>query len=252
MIDRAKLIKPDVIFYIGAVKGLGNPKIETFLTLKSIAPLINLCSDAADKPWHYVLGYYRNNKCFDLQVSIDGADSADLSTLTPVDASAFKKVKKDIRFGFSGSVGRWNTRSEVVNALDWFGGLTVRSRATSYEDHANFMCRTKILLNTSWTGTEQTHHIKGRVLEAGFAKCVLLEHIDSPIADWFPKEAYISWKDPKEAAEIAANLNDKEIESTANSLHNAVISKFTASKIYGEILNCGFYPPGAGRITSGG
>ena len=128
IIDAVRAAKPDVIFYIGAMKGLGNPRAETFQELRRIAPTINFCSDSADRPWHPVLATYARMRCFDLQVGIDGPSDApvDLSTLTPVDTRSFDiEVDKDIRFGFSGSVGNWNGRSEIVKSLSWFGGLEV-------------------------------------------------------------------------------------------------------------------------------
>ena len=66
-----------------------------------------------------------------------------------------------------------------------------------------------MVLNTSWTGSDR-HHIKGRVLEAGWAGCALLEQAESPIAKWFPR-IVILLGDAKEAAEIIKNASDDEI-----------------------------------------
>ena len=179
IIESAKKAAPGVIFYIGANKAPGLPSMESLQLLRKIAPVISLCSDAADKPWHTVLDVYRKQECFDLQVSIDGAHGSpvDLVTLTPVDAGPFSgpNPERDIHCGFSGTVGRWNSRSELVNALVWFGGLTVRARQGSerYEDHVQFLRRCQMVMNISFTGTGHNHHIKGRVLEAGWAGCCL-------------------------------------------------------------------------------
>lgn len=236
-VQYAQKMKPDVIFYIGAVKGLGIPKPDTFKQLRDIAPTINLCSDAADSPWHGVLKHYKKQGCFDLQVSIDGALDApvDHVTLTPVSPEHFKKETKDIRCGFSGTVGRFNRRSEVINALEWFGNLTVRKRGDSHREHINFLNRCELLLNTSWTGSDLGHHIKGRVLEAGLAGCALLEHKDSPIHQWF-KGGWIPWEAPKDVAEIIKDISDKEIQDISNTLSQEVKS-YTPEKIYTEILN---------------
>lgn len=238
-IEIAQEVKPDVIFYLGAVSGLAIPKYETFRKLRETAPLINLCSDAADKPWHNVLELYKKQNCFDLQVAIDGANEApvDYVTITPVSPIYFNKGSKDIRCGFSGTVGRWNTRSEVINSLEWFGGLTVRKRGGDYIDHAHFMSRSKMILNTSWTGTGERHHIKGRVLEAGWAGCALLEHKESPIHEWLPKGSYFSWSTPKEAAEIISDASDSEIKDVSELLSKEIREKYTPKIIFENILS---------------
>lgn len=235
--------QPDVIFYIGAVDGQGIPKPLTLASLNNVAPMIHLCSDAADSPWHQKLTKYDWHKCFRLQVAIDGGGNGGsyvgLSTLTPIDPVPFSfRATRDIRCGFSGSVGRWDKRSEVLNALDWFGGLTVRKRQKTegYEEHGLFLIHCQMTINTSWTGTGARHHVKGRVLEAGWAGCALLEHEDSPIGDWFPKGCYFTWRDAKEAAEIIRDASDAEIESRAIQLAAKVRACFAPEMIYGEML----------------
>lgn len=242
ILEVAQEVRPEIIFYIGACEAPGNPKIETFRALRAIAPMVNICSDAADRPWHKVLEFYRKRGCFDLQVSIDGAREApvDLATLTPVDPGPFSaRGPRDIRCGFSGTVGRWNQRSETVKALAWFGGLTVRAREglDSYEGHARFLKRCRMLLNISFTGTGHAHHIKGRVLEAGWAGCCLLETEGSPIAEWFPEGCWISYRDPPHAAELIRSLDEGTIERTAQKLAHEVRTRFTPDLIYGEMLS---------------
>ena len=239
LVEEDRKIAPEIIFYIGACAATGNPRPGAFRDLKEIAPLVNLCSDAADRPWHGVLREYGRRGCFSLQVSIDGANNApvDFVTLTPVDPVPFSRdVDRDIRCGFSGTVGRWNERSEIVRALAWFGGLTVRSRGGDYTEHAAFMKRCRMVLNLSRTGSGHTDHIKGRVLEAGWAGCCLLESQGSPIAEWFPKGCWVEYKDPLEAAEIIASLDDKTIRETASNLASEVRSRFAPRMIYSEIL----------------
>lgn len=257
MLEAAQDLKPDVVFWIGADQAPGNPRVETFRKVREIAPLVNLCSDAMDKPWHHFLKLYAKRECFDLQVSIDGAiDSpVDLATLTPIDPRPFSgNVVRDIRCGFSGTVGRWNSRSELVNALEWFGGLTVRKREEhdGYDDHVRFLKRCQMLLNISYTGTGHAHHIKGRVLEAGWAGCVLLESKGSPIHKWFPEDCYIIYDGPKEAAAIIAELDDVTIQNTAKRLNEEVQNRFTPNIIYEMIVEkaklCGYSRVGADPI----
>lgn len=237
VVQAAQAYLPDAIFYIGAYKAPGNPTYSTFRSFREIAPTFNLCSDAADEPWHTPLDMYRKRECFDLQVAIDGGKNspADHSTLTPVDARPFEgEAKKDIRCGFSGSVGRWNARSEVMHALQWFGGLTIRDRChgDNYQDHVDFLKRCQILINASFTGSGHAHHIKGRVLEAGWAKCALLESKGSPIGEWFPDDCYFLYDGPVEAAEFIKGLKDAQIEHAAARLAEEVRAKYTASHIF--------------------
>lgn len=242
VVREVREINPDLLFYISANQGVYTLKWRTLVDLRTITKTVNLCSDAMDKPWHTVLDIYKKHQCFDLQVSLDGSKykSLDLPSLTPVDPTFFKGTsKRDIRCGFSGSVGTAGARSEAIHALEWFGGLILRGRTLKggYEDHVKFLRRCKIILNTSWTGSGQTHHVKGRVLEAGWAGCALLEQADSPINEWFPEDCYFSWKDPKEAAEIIKDASDEEISHKAKRLAEEVRKNYTAKQIYGEILD---------------
>ena len=235
-------MRPDVIFWIGASKARGNPRSHAFRAWREVAPTVLICSDATDKPWHPVLAGCRTRGDFDLMVAIDGGHGApvDLATLTPVDARPFSNWPgRNIRCGFSGNVGRWNSRSEIVSALKWFGGLTVRERSEQdpYSEHVNFLMRCQMLLNISVTGTGHAHHIKGRVLEAGWAGCALLESEGSPIGKWFPPDCYITYSDPIQAAWFIKHLPHRDLERCARRLAEEVRQRFTAAQIYGEILH---------------
>jgi hypothetical protein len=247
--------RPEVVFYIGPVGGIGTPRWDTFQAIRALAPFINLCSDAADEPWHRVLADYRERECFTLQVALDGATRApvDLATLTPVDSGPFLgDPPRDIACGFSGSVGRWDQRSEVISALEGPRGLTVRRREGegTYTDHARFMRRCRMILNLSWTGTGHAHHVKGRVLEAGWAGCALLEHRGSPIGEWFPEDCYLSWGSPKEAAEIISDTPGDLIEAHARRLADVVRERYGADQIYGQILEAAHVDNPFARATA--
>jgi hypothetical protein len=93
-----------------------------------------------------------------------------------------------------------------------------------------------MMLNISYTGSQLTHHIKGRVLESGWAGCALLESAGSPIAEWFPEDCYFTWRDAKEAAAIIRDATDEEIAHRAERLAKEVRARYSAKLIYGEIL----------------
>jgi len=230
----------DVIFYIGAHRAPGNPHPQTFIEARKLAPIINFCCDATDPPWHPVLLKYKEMGCFDLQVAIDGGRDApvDLSVLTPVNTTAFHRVEKDIRCGFSGSVKRFHDRFEVIEAIGDM--VTIRNRLPldgPYQEHADFLSRCRMTLNESTTGSGKTHHIKGRVLESGWAGCALLESIGSPILDWFHPGSVFLYRTAEEAVDIIRSLTDAEIDTAAKHLADQVRAKYTPEMIYGKILS---------------
>ena len=240
ILAHARMVRPDVIFYIGAVSGSGLPSARTFRALRDIAPTVNLCSDAADAPWHPVLADYRRQECFDLQIGIDGCDNApvDLVTLTPVDPRPFAGPgpARDILCGFSGTVGQSGVRARVVARLKMAGVLTLRRRTQSaiYADHVAFLRRCKSVVNVSMTGSQRLHHVKGRVLEAGWAGCALFEMGASPTKRFFPPQCLLAYT---HAREIPAMLADERgLAESAAQLAAAVRARYTPAQIYGEIL----------------
>lgn len=242
LVEVATESQPDIIFYIGACRGSGNPRYDTLRSIRKIAPFVNLCSDAADHPWHPVLDTYRCQECFDLQVALDGDGDApvDLAVLTPVVSGPFEEYgpNRDIHCGFSGSVGKRGIRAEIIQALEKHDCLTVRRRLKTdgYDDHIWFLQRCRLLLNTSWTGTEKTHHVKGRVLEAGWAGCALLEPYFSPTCEWFPENCYFSYKSTGHALEIIRTVPQSAIEGRAANLAKYCRKHYHPRQIYGQIL----------------
>jgi len=244
IVAAAKEAKPDVIFYIGAHAGSGLPSIDTFKALRAIAPTIDLVCDAGDQPWHPVIEDYRAHDCFDLQVGLDGHAGApvDLVTVTPVDPRPFDGPgpERDIACGFSGNFGRRGVRGAIVLPLVDAGLVKVRMRQTvgdGYSDHANFLRRCRVVLNTSFAGSARTHHIKGRVLEAGMAGAALLELTASPIADWFPPESYFTFADVADAPRALAEITPDLAAARAAMFGGIVRERYHPSKIYGEILS---------------
>ena len=131
----AKDAKPDVIFYIGAHAGPGNPKHASLRKLRDYAPTVNMVSDACDRVWHPVIEAYRKDECFDLQVSIDGPSDSpcDLHGVTPVAAPWFDPPSvKLIDLGYSGNVGGGaDPRKAAVMPLKDAGLLAFRLRDPS-------------------------------------------------------------------------------------------------------------------------
>ena len=238
--DKARELKPDVIFYIGACKAIGNPIPDTFTRLRNIAPLVNLCSDAADKPWHQVLETYKKHGCFDLQVSIDGARNApvDLAVLTPTDPYMFTSdYVRNIHCGFSGTIGRHTMRDMILTPLVKTGIVEFLARKNSYTEHAYFIQHCLLTINVPMTGTGRGMHVKGRVIESGLAGCALLEMKGSPAYDWFPTDALIPYTDHNDAGPLIRDLPQDVISHHAQILSKTVRATYTPKLIYGSILD---------------
>lgn len=279
----AREMLPDIIFYIGANEGSGIPTVKTFLALRDLAPLINLCCDAADWPWHEPLNHYKEAGCFDLQVALDGNHDApvDLVTVTPVDPAPYSQsMPRAIRCGFSGGVSPENqsvfktsfsrypprslTKARPANALPaWSpshkkrvsvpsmsrvirdqvvwntkGLIVVRERKSTapYSEHVAFLLSCQMVVNVSISGSGDAHQIKGRVLEAGWAGCALLETEGSPIATWMPQGSYFIYHDADHAQSLIESLTDEQITKSAVILSQYVRSHYHPRQIYGEIL----------------
>ncbi len=297
----AKKISPDIIFYIGANEGSGIPAVETFLALRKLAPLINLCCDAGDPPWHKPIRHYKAKGCFDLHVTLDGCQTApvDLVTVTPVDPSPYTRSRpRTVRCGFSGGVSSKErkifrvsfpnrsvpkvVKARPINALPAWEPLykkrppsiaedpepitvrdevlwdlesaediiTVRRRTpiSLYSEHAAFLLSCQMIINTSASGSGAVHQIKGRVLEAGWAGCALLESVGSPIADWLPENSYFLYSDVSHVKRLLESLTTEQITESAAVLSQYVRENYHPRQIYGEILDlCGLSQVDQGR-----
>lgn len=249
IITRVKAASPDVIFYIGGCGGnIYLPSFETLRELRAIAPSINLIFDGGDKPWHAPIEQYRREECFSLQVNIDGRkDSpADLNTTAPVNTSFFtgKGPERDILCGISGNISEGDRRTNVIKPLMREGLIKMRLRdqvGDGYPEHVEFMRRCNMIINTSFTGTGETHHVKQRVFETGFAGAALLEDKNAPTGDWIPKEYFFTYEDarfsPNRPSEVIRNLNMDEVKNKANLLHDYVKAHFTPQQVYGGMLD---------------
>jgi len=235
ILDTVRRIVPEVIFYIGGCDGIGLPSTRTFRRLRRIAPIINLIPDAGDPPWHDLIKKYRNEDCFDLYVGLDGCPDSpvDLVTVTPVNWKLFDtEVERDIRCGFSGGLG--GKRDDILKALESL--CFVRVRANNYVDHVSFLQRCHMILNTAWTGSGLYYHVKGRVIEVGWAGSALLEHSYAPTKHWFPTDAYFSYSSSDEAAEIIVSSSEDDVVKRALLMAKITRERYHPAMIYGEIL----------------
>ena len=248
IVERASAVCPDVIFYIGGCGPACWPNFETFRKLRDIAPFINLIFDGGDDPWHAVIEEYRQEKCFDLQVNIDGRKDcpADLNTTAPVNSSFFdgEGPEKDIFCGISGGISEGDRRTNIIKPLLLEGLIKMRPRdliGDGYPEHVAFMRRCRVIINTSFTGSGRSHHVKQRVFETGFAGAALLEDIEAPTPHWIPPEYFFTYEDtrfsPMRPSEVIRNLSTEEISEKAGLLQEHVRAHYTPQQVYGAMLD---------------
>lgn len=250
ILEFAKELKPDVILYTGGIDGLGLPSEQTFRDLRKITKSVMLQGDFADPPFHPVLERYKDQDCFDLYVAMDGVlDSpVDLVTLTPVELKPYEgDLERTIRCGFTGNhvnrerydllldmFGTEDIRSAVLHKIP---SLVLRERDLTgvYEDYVDFMKTCEMMVNTSLAGSGLVDHVKGRVLEAAFAGCALLETAGSPTKDWFPPELFYSYDSPSDAERIIQEADD--VTERAEAFSKYAYDHYTPEIIYNKIVD---------------
>lgn len=211
LVETAKSIEPNVIIFLGALERYHNkpvPKIDILHKLHSIAPLIHMCSDASDWPWWEALNEYDREGCFDLQVSVDGSDDCPIAgfkngmiKLTPTDPSYFKPLPWEQRQYFGGITGGMGhtERAELITYLTAHPDVHW-VRQVPYQIMCNFMCNCMISINHAMNGTGDKFHVKGRVIETGWAGACLLEKKNPQTSRWFtPGKDYLEYENTKDA-----------------------------------------------------
>lgn len=251
----ARGYKPDVIIYLGGNAGVGLPSIETLRSLRQIAPSVHYQGDMEDDAWRPLLELYRERECFDLHVAQTGvhAPLTDYATLTAVDPVLYDNrisQSRAHRCGFAGNFhdrdrydllkrkhGTEDPRSAVLHRLGTLITLRQRDTSGSYADYVDFLFATKLLLNTSFTGSGLNHHVKGRVVEGAFARCALLEMSESPTSEWFPKDSFFTYGSVEEAIHIIRETPPNEVSRRAGIFSAYAREHYSPQKIYGEMLN---------------
>lgn len=263
ILKKAKDYKPDLIIYTSAWEGDFVPKIETLGELNSIAPLIHFCFDGSDPPWHSQMFNFESRGVFRLTVNIDGNHNwpggrrwegnwriNGLTLLTPCDPRSFHGVQvpfneRPYPIGYAGNAGGW-IRGWLVNQLQSRHGHIFAYRPRSdhpqdYYHYTTFLRHAKVVISIPFTGSNATKHVKGRVVEAGWAGACLLEWRNEATRDWFiPRYefeeytsvdeclAMVEWlaKEPKRVEEMATNLRYKvENEHSPKAIWSQIFEK---------------------------
>lgn len=248
-----KALRPELILYIGTRWGQ-QPSTATLARMnEKLAPMVHLCSDAADPPWWDLLREYDERSCFQVQVAIDGNDNwpgsqRGMTLLTPVDPANFSvtlpHIARPIACGYGGNPG---TNGGVRRSVLWetmsHNLLTVRMRDGSpdtYDDYCRFILQSRMSLNIPHTGTESKYHVKGRVIESGLAGCCLLEIAGSPTNKWFaPDREYLEYASMDQLRGYIRDLRDspEETQLRGERLRERILAEHTPQIFWAKVLD---------------
>jgi hypothetical protein len=247
--------KPDFVVYIGSRWGK-QPSISCLSQInEKIAPMVHLCSDAADPPWFDLLRDYHSAGCFSLQIAIDGShkwplSSTQMTALTPVDPASFPlglrpHEERGIRAGYGGNAGGGpgTKRTDFLAAMLQERALDMRGRTNlphTYDAYCDFLQNCRMSFNTSFSGTEAALQVKGRVVESGLAGALLLETKGAPTSYWFrPGIDYLEYESPENAVSIIRQLSERpdETQRMAFSLRERVLAAHTPAHFWAQVLD---------------
>src|SRR5258708_31830003 len=255
-------LKPDVILYISAWEGLFVLDNQTLGEMNAIAPLVHMCFDASDPPWHPQMKTFEELGIFALTLNIDGGHewpggrdwqagyikaggrgmhdwkiANGLTLLTPLDPRAFDGVQApfNVRLfsvGYAGNAGGWIRNALVQRLQHELKGLFAFKQRDdnlgSYNHYCTFLRHCRVSISVPFTGSNATYHVKGRVLESGYAGACLLEWKNDATRAWFtPRFDFEEYESVEECCEMAQWLagHPKRCEEIAANLHRRVTTE---------------------------
>lgn len=239
--------KADWIIYEGPAEGKCRPQIETFLWLKERAKTICLVNDGGCKGWAPALQSYKDTDAFTLVVNQDGCPEwpkrdQDITTWPLLDASYFKP--KEVRTNFFGGIHSFSSphRDKATKFITDHCKFKMGHRSDKwgdYQAYADFLCDTTVTINFPQSGLG-TPMLKFRPIEAGFAKCMLLEK-KNPITSLYlrPSIDYIEYEQIEDVLTITERISTQEIEDVSASLHERVNTTLRPEPVWMEILTSG-------------
>ena len=241
-----KASSPDLVVYIGACESLA-PSAMLFREIKGTTPTVLLCPDAGDEPWYKDLEFFDKHQSFSLMVGMDGCKTplaSMLITLMAFNPDRFTLAPHADRptlFGFAGDPGTPDTiREKELSSMKSLIKLKIRPRdKADYGEVTKFISSCRIIPNVPHTGTFKSMQVKWRVMEAGWAGCLLLEMAGSPTKDWFtPGEDYLEWTDAAHASVIVAALADRPeyTQKIGMNLRGKLLAEYTPNKLWERIL----------------
>jgi len=245
LVEEVRHIAPDFAVFIGACEQFYDrpvPNTDILCRIRALTPFIHMCDDAADLPWWPQLQMYHDQSCFTVQVNIDGSYETPiagfdegLTLLTPTDTRAFSPrpwQEREIQFCFVGSGG--GGRTEIMSQLRGRGLQYYHvDPSRSYESMAALLCNSRFVFNHPLTGTGARSHVKGRVIEAGFAGAALIEFGSSPITSWFQSNEYFTATTADDVDKIVREASGEDV---AARLHERVVREHHPRIFWDRVL----------------
>jgi hypothetical protein len=105
--------------------------------------------------------------------------------------------------------------------------------------YCTFLKHCKAVITVPFTGSNATTHVKGRVIEAGYAGACLLEWENPATASWFqPRADYWTYSSVEECREMAQFLaaHPKLCQEMAASLNHRVTTEHSPEKFWGAVF----------------
>lgn len=266
----ARDFAPDVILGILAHEGDWMLSDETMAELNTIAPAIHILFDATDPPWRIAqppfgnIHRYHANKCFDLTVAIDGGREwpgdefyngpdkiPGMTKLTPLDPRYFLGGH-DMAFnerpypvGYAANAGGW-IRGALVERLKahyaskaMFGLRLRDDQPGSYRQYADFLRHCRVMINVPFTGSGAAKHVKGRVIESGYAGCALMEWKNEATRHWVtPRYEMLEYESVEELLDLSEWLagHPKVGAEMAAALQRRMLTEHNPVKFWGDVF----------------
>lgn len=254
MLAQAREYQPNLIVYIGSRWGQMPSMAALAQMNSSLAPMVHICSDAADPPWWDLLQEYHYAGCFSVQVAIDGSkrwplSDSQMTLLTPVDPLNFPPLRphteRTVAAGYAGNPGSGpgSKRTAVLSELLSARAIDLRIRSNlpfTYEAYCAYLATCRVSLNIAYSGTEQALQVKGRVIESGLAGCCLLDTAGSPTEDWFtPGVDYLTYSGSDDALRVIRMLaNEPEVtQKYADNLRAKILAEHTPTTFWNRIFD---------------
>lgn len=247
ILNIANCIHPTHVIVLGGATD--HLELRTLLELKKTSKVILLVPEASHPDWKAYLDKLENGT--DLIVNLDGNYDWDPerkhhTTLAIYGQQPYWHIQhlKDIDVGFCGGPGAPGTmRQRLIDYLKEQNSITVFpfiEEPGTYQQYADFMKKCKIIVNAAGSSGDKSKHVKGRVIEAGLARCCLLEEVGSPIDQWFSKRSYFTFSSPENCKEQIDRLLVHDQSSSlyaAAILNEEVYTKYNPRKMWKEIFD---------------
>lgn len=171
-----------------------------------------------------------------------------LTTLTPVDPSFFQGPKiafrdRPFRIGYAGNFGGWMRKAVIEFMQKKFEGIFAPyqrdDNANSYSNYCEYLRYCQCVINVPFSGSNAAKQVKGRIVEAGWAGCAVLEWKGAPTEKWFRPgidfEGYGGLAD-LEASVTAVLEGQDEVEIMAKSLQERVREEHSPQIIWNQVF----------------